>query len=94
MMTPLPPPRTFLSNHSHVLFCLAGDPEMCLCDVAARAEITERAVFRIVADLEEAGVLTRKKEARRNSYEVHGDQPLRHVVESHRTVGDLLKLLG
>ena len=87
-MPPLPPPRTFLSNHSHVLFCLADDLEMRLRDVA------ERAVYRMVADLEEVGVLTRQKEGRRNSYEVHGDKPLRHAIEAHRTVGDLLKLLG
>ena len=89
-----PSPWTFLSNHAHVLFCLADDPEMRLRDVAARVGVTERAVFRIVADLEEAGVLTRQKEGRRNSYEVHGGQPLRHAIESHRTVGDLLKLIG
>ncbi len=86
-------PWTFLSNHTHVLICLADDPEMRLRDVAARVGITERAVFRIVADLEDAGVLTRHKEGRRNSYEVHGEQPLRHPIESHKTVEDLLDLL-
>ena len=86
-------PWTFLTNHSHVLICLAEDPEMRLRDVAERVGITERAVFRIVADLEEAGVITRHREGRRNQYEVHGGQPLRHVIEQHRTVGDLLGLV-
>lgn len=92
MPTP-PTPWTFLTNHSHVLICLAEDPEMRLRDVAERVGITERAVFRIVAELEEAGILTRHREGRRNQYEVHGEQPLRHPIEQHRTVGDLLGLV-
>jgi hypothetical protein len=53
--------------------------------------ITERAVQRIVADLEEGGYLSR--EGRRNRYEVHQDSPLRHSVESHREVGVLLNFI-
>ena len=86
-------PWTFLTNHSHVLICLAEDPDLRLRDVAARVGITERAVIRIVGDLEEAGVVTRHREGRRNQYEVHDELPLRHAVEQHRTVGDLLGLL-
>jgi len=92
-MSEMQAPWTFLTNHSHVLLCLSEDPELRLRDVAERVGITERAVFRIVADLEEAGVITRRREGRRNQYEVHGDRPLRHAVEKHRTVGDLLGLL-
>lgn len=88
------PPWTFLTNHSHVLICLAENPELRLRDVAERVGITERAVFRIIADLEGAGVITRHREGRRNQYEVHDDQPLRHAIEKHRTVGDLLGLVG
>ena len=85
---------TFLTNHSHVLICIAADPALRLRDVAERVGITERAVQRIVADLEEAGVLTRVRDGRRNHYEVHGDVPLRHPVESHRHVTDLLAMVG
>jgi DNA-binding Lrp family transcriptional regulator len=83
---------TFLTNHSHVLICLAGDPEARLRDVADRVGITERAVQSIVADLEAGGIITRQREGRRNRYEIHVDLPLRHPVESHRTVRDLLRL--
>ncbi len=86
-------PWTFLSNHSHVLICLTQDSEVRLRDVAERVGITERAVLRIIADLEEAGIITRRREGRRNQYEVHREQPLRHPIENHRTVGDLLGLL-
>ena len=55
--------------------------------------ITERAVQRIVTDLEEAGVLTRSRDGRRNRYAVNEAEPLRHPSEAHCTVGDLLRLV-
>lgn len=66
------------------------DPSSRLRDVAARIGITERAVQKIVLDLETAKVLRRVREGRRNRYRVHPDQPLRHPVECHCTVGQLL----
>ena len=84
---------TFLSNHAHVLICLARDPEARLRDVADRIGITERAVLKILADLEEEGVVRRHREGRRNSYELHLDRPLRHPIERHRKVGELVKLI-
>ena len=87
------PEWTFLSNHAHVLLCIAREPEVRLREVAHWVGITQRAVQRIVADLEEGGFLSRSREGRRNRYEVHRDSPLRHTVESHREVGVLLNLL-
>ena len=84
---------TFLTNHSHVLLCLARDPEVRMRDVAREVGITERAVQRIVADLDAAGHITREKHGRRNSYRVNRETCLRHPLEEHRTVGDLLDLL-
>jgi predicted transcriptional regulator len=84
---------TFLSNYGHVLVCLARDPEMRLRDVALKVGITERAVQRIVADLEAANILTRSRDGRRNRYEINYNQPLRHSLESHRTIADLLKMV-
>ncbi|WP_236886496.1 helix-turn-helix transcriptional regulator [Dyella thiooxydans] len=85
---------TFFSNHAHVLFCLSAEPTMLLRDVASRVGVTERAVLRIVAELEEAGVLQRQREGRRNRYAVLKDAPLRHAVESHCTVGELLAVIN
>lgn len=84
---------TFLTNHSHVLLCLAEDPEARMRDVAERVGITERAVQRIVSELEAAGYLIRSREGRRNRYEVKGDLPLRHPVEGHRNLDALIKLV-
>jgi hypothetical protein len=86
------PAWTFLTNHAHVLFCLAEDPEVRLRDVAVRVGITERAVQRIVSDLEEAGYVERSRVGRRNSYAVHPDRPLRHPIEAHREVKALFEL--
>jgi hypothetical protein len=87
------PEWTFLSNHAHVLLCIAENPEVLLREVAERVGITERAVQRIVADLEEGEYLSRTRKGRRNRYEVHADRPLRHSVESHNDVGVLLGLI-
>lgn len=84
---------TFLSNHGHVLVCLARDPEARLRDVAQAVGITERAVQKIVADLEAAGVLVRERTGRRNRYQLDYERPLRHPLESHRTVGSLLGMV-
>ncbi len=84
---------TFLTNHAHVLFCIAQDPEVRLRDVAARVGITERAVQRIVTDLEGEGYLVVSKEGRRNRYEVRQDLPLRHPIERHRSVRALIGLV-
>lgn len=84
---------TFLTNHAHVLLCIARDPEVRLRDVAQAVGITERATQRIVADLVRDGYLTRKRVGRRNSYEVHAELPFRHPVEQSNQVGALLSLL-
>lgn len=83
---------TFLTNHAHVLICLALDPEIRMREVAERVGVTERAVQRIIADLEGEGYVVRERNGRRNHYSVDLNRPLRHVVEARRTIGDLVRL--
>jgi len=83
---------TFLTNHGHVLLCLASSPGLRLRDVAVQVGLTERAVQRIVADLEEGGYLTRRRLGRQNAYEIDDQQPLRHPVEAHQSVRALIAL--
>ena len=80
----------FFSNYAHVLVCLAENPDARLRDVAERVGITERTALRVVTHLEEAGILTRVKVGRRNSYVIDPKKRLRHPIEAHCTVGDLL----
>jgi DNA-binding transcriptional ArsR family regulator len=85
---------TFLTNHAHVLLCISRDPSTRLRDVAVAVGITERAAQRIVGELEEAGYLVRRREGRRNAYELRDDRPLRHPLEQEHAVGELLAVLG
>jgi len=98
---PIPSPResagvqwTFLTNHSHVLVLLSRNPSVVLREVALQVGITERAVQRIIADLEAGGVIEREKIGRQNHYRILSDQTLRHPIESHRTIGELLELIN
>ncbi|NGX96800.1 MAG: winged helix-turn-helix domain-containing protein [Candidatus Afipia apatlaquensis] len=84
---------TFLTNHAHVLLCLVEKPEARMREVAVRVGITERAVQRIVAELEEAGYLSRMREGRANRYLVHEDLFLRHPVEGHCTIAGLIGMV-
>ena len=85
---------TFLTNHAHVLLCIAENPAVRLRDVAELVEITERAAQRIVAELEEAGYLSHERIGRRNRYQVNAELPLRHALENHLEIGTLLGVLA
>ncbi len=69
------------------------DESIVLRVVASRIGITERAVQRIIADLEEASYIEREKIGRQNRYRIASKRPLRHSIEAHRSIGDLLELL-
>jgi len=84
---------TLFSNHGHVLVCLARNNEARLRDVAADVGITERAVQKIVRELQDARFITISKHGRCNRYRINSRKALRHDLESHCTVGKLLQLL-
>ena len=84
---------TFLTNHSHVLLCLAKDSSMRIRDLAIDVGITERAVQRILVELVEDGFLEKTKEGRRNVYSLSTNKPLKHPVEAHKNVRDLINLI-
>ncbi|MGJ8726035.1 MAG: winged helix-turn-helix domain-containing protein [Roseibacillus sp.] len=84
---------TFLTNHTHVIVCLSRDSALTVRSLALQIGITERSVQRILAELEEGGVVQRTKDGRCNLYSIDEDFQLRHPLESHHTVADLLKAL-
>ena len=84
------PSWTFLSNHAHVLLAISQDPQARQKDIAYAVGITIGAVQRIIHELEDAGYVKSEKVGRRNQYSVILDIPLRHPLESHHTVGDLI----
>jgi DNA-binding MarR family transcriptional regulator len=83
----------FLSNHAHVLVAIAKEPEARVRDLAELVGITERAVLQILADLEASGSLVRHRIGRRTHYEIDRSVALRHPLEQHRTVGDIVRLV-
>ncbi|MGB8222235.1 MAG: winged helix-turn-helix domain-containing protein [Polyangiales bacterium] len=85
---------TFLSNHGHVLVCIVRDPNIRVREIALAVGITERAVQRILGELEGAGVISRTRQGRRTHYEVNHRQPLRHPIEADHSVGELVRLVA
>jgi DNA-binding transcriptional ArsR family regulator len=84
---------TFLTNHAHVLLCLARGEALTARELAMRIGITERAVQVILADLTGSGYLVKEKVGRRNLYTVNRKGRLRHELEAHHTVGELITAL-
>jgi DNA-binding transcriptional ArsR family regulator len=83
----------FLSNHGRVLLLLARDPGMRLRDIAARLDITERSAYGIITDLTAAGYISKRKDGRRNRYQIEAHQPLPEPASRERTVGEVLAML-
>jgi DNA-binding MarR family transcriptional regulator len=83
----------FLTNHSQVLLCIASDPDVRLRDVADTVGITERAAQRILADLVQAGFVTRLRVGRRNRYLVNREREMRHPAQAGHDIGSLLDVL-
>jgi predicted ArsR family transcriptional regulator len=85
---------TVFSNHGHVLVCLANNNEARLRDVAEQVGITERAVQKIVHELQQGGLITISKRGRCNRYDINTRKNLRHPLQAQCTVGGLLKALA
>ena len=85
---------TFLTNHARVLLCIAHDPGVRLRDIAARLDITERSAYGIVTDLARAGYIVKRKDGRRNRYQIQTHLPLPEPTSRERTLGEMLALLA
>ncbi|WP_307123029.1 helix-turn-helix domain-containing protein [Streptomyces sp. B1I3] len=84
---------TFITNHARVLAAIADDPNARIRDIAAHCRLTERAVQRIISDLERDGYLSHTREGRANTYRIQPDKVLRHPAEAGLSVASLLSLL-
>lgn len=84
---------TFLTNHAHVLVLLAQNQSTTIRDIARAIGITERAVIRIIDELEEESFLKREKKGRQNIYRLSLEHSFRHPIESHKKVKDLIQLI-
>lgn len=85
---------TFFSNNAHVLVCLTKTPQPTTREIAVEVGITERAVQRVLSRLIAADVIQVKKMGRRNTYIINTEKRLRHSLESHRTIGEFIKMIN
>lgn len=84
---------SILTNHANVLISVTEEPDIRLKDLAQKLGISERAVKRIVADLEHAGYISRERQGRRNHYLIHGEAPLGGPVTHGLQLSALLSAL-
>jgi DNA-binding transcriptional regulator PaaX len=77
-----------------VLLCIAKEPEIRIRDIAPSVGITERMVQKLVTELVAAGYLGIEKQGRRNRYNLNRKLRLRHPLEAHHTIGEVLDLLA
>jgi DNA-binding Lrp family transcriptional regulator len=61
----------FLSNYGLVLTHLFQNSDATLREIARGTELTERAVYQIVRELEENGFIEKRRVGRRNTYTVN-----------------------
>jgi len=84
---------TFLTNHLHVVLCLHRDNRVTVRQLATQIGITERSVQRILSELVEVKAISRKRDGRRNQYQINYEYRLRHPLEKNHSIGELLELL-
>jgi len=66
---------------------------MRMREIALEVGITERAVHKIITDLDTAGYIRREREGRHNRYKISRQAQLRHPIEKHKSIGDLIELV-
>jgi len=91
--SPAVPEFAFLTNHGKTLLLIAQDPRIRMRDIAGLLGITERATHRIVAELDRAGYLERKREGRRNVYSIRTHLPLGLPLQRDIEIGSLLAIV-
>jgi DNA-binding transcriptional ArsR family regulator len=84
----------FVTNHTLVLCQIAQKPRITIREISLTLGITEKAIHRIITDLEADGYVTKIREGRRLRYRINPDLYLRDEMLQDKAVGDLLEVLG
>jgi predicted transcriptional regulator len=88
------PEWAFITNHALVLSFIAKQPRITARELSMTIGITERAVRKIIADLDAAGYISKKREGRRIRYRIDPELSLRHDAHQEIAIGDFLEALG
>lgn len=83
----------FLSNYGLVITHIAQNPRATLREIARGTNLTERAVYQIVRDLEEGGFIAKKRVGRRNNYTINEDTLFSYPVYGNLNVAQLTTAL-
>jgi hypothetical protein len=81
----------FITNHGLVLGYIAHNPRSTARVIAQAAGITERTTHKIIAELEAAGYISRKRVGRKNQYQINLNLPLRHPSHDEVMGGSYFK---
>jgi DNA-binding transcriptional ArsR family regulator len=87
------PELTFLTNHTAVLALIAERPQITAREISSIMKITERAVWRLISELEAHGYICKEKVGRGTRYQVNPDLAIDQNKDQKITIGDLLRLL-
>jgi DNA-binding IclR family transcriptional regulator len=85
---------TFITRHAQVLLVVARDPSVRVNEIADAAGITERYAYRLLSDLQKAGYVRRRRNGRRNHYELSPELELGDPVLEDHPLRQLLALVG
>ena len=85
---------TFFTNYGHVIFLISKNPNITSKEMAQEIGITERAVQKIIHDLDEDGFINIKKVGRNNQYKIVGRKKLRHSIEKNCRIDELITTIN
>ena len=88
------PEWAFLTNHALVLSYLAKQPSITAREISTAIGITERAIRKIITDLDEEGYINKKKVGRGMRYRINPDLSMRNEAHDDIAIGDFLEALG
>lgn len=88
------PEWTFLTNHALVLSYLAKQPSITAREISIDCGITERSIRKIIANLDEAGYISKRRVGRGMRYKINPHLLLRHDTYNEIVIGDFLQALG
>jgi DNA-binding IclR family transcriptional regulator len=84
----------FITHHAQVLLAVARDPSVRVKEIADATGITERYAYQLLSDLQKAGYVRRRRNGRRNQYELRPEVALDDPVIEGQPLRRLLTLIG
>jgi DNA-binding IclR family transcriptional regulator len=83
-----------ITSHGRVLLAVARDPDARVAGLAGATQLSERVVYRVLADLERSGYVMREKRGRCNRYRVSPGLRLTATAAGVDIASDLLALVS